>query len=530
MEKDLKTAFREIFFSYGAALLESEQLVNYLSDWQIGIDKPTKNVVRAIVNQGYGKKILDKAKVGELKFSDSKYLAKEIGNETGFMPELVKKVVESIFYGLNVVEERIGIIENANASLRPKINVASSSIAPSVNTLNHVPAKAKNTQNFTIQDIIASGYKPAGKLTVNPNTNEIYDVYFTGLGCMEMNLVYKEVDKFHRKEFSKIFWNSIIWPQLIKGDLSVIRNVEYIDGYCSIIHTSLCESLLNRNGIQYSLSEILIQLQKTKKEYPSLIPWRLDKQPDKTKIWIEKNVNRNEVWIDFAGKKLMCTLSDTCDLIKLLNSDDDFELIECASNLIFVVRKSDVEYDPWIFDMNGQITNRSLPVSLSKSVLAMGHLTIDDFFPIEGMVLGKSTWGDAENLKYPIKTYSGGKYIDTKNGVTFLDYNATGIFSCLLMEDEKIPAKWNKIGIKHGMSYQSWMKWLSNNSFKINVLVDPKVVASEERNVLCALVEAIDWTNTFKISLDFNCGNKKNEGCSVTSSNSLYTIYFDILC
>lgn len=164
------------------------------------------------------------------------------------------------------------------------------------------------------------------------------------------------------------------------------------------------------------------------------------------------------------------------------------------------------------------------------------YVTLADFFPVDGIFIGKTTWEEAEKIGYKIENpYNSGRYygsrsIEPKIGKTFTDYGAVGKFTRFkLTHPNEFPAKWIAQGLSYKLSYQDWMKWFKEKRFDVKVIESPTIIDFCGRKTLSARVSAIDHFYKFRINLRFYIGNRNGEGCDITSPNSLFSIEFDFL-
>lgn len=533
MEQDLKTAFREIFTTYGAALLESGRLVNYLSDWQIGIDRPTKNVVREIVSLGYGKKILEKSKENQLRFEEHELFANEISTATGLMPELVKKVVGSVFYGLGIEKSSITIMEN---STEQNVQSIIDNVTTESNIIEGTRADETEQVRFSevsigvsIDDIISAGYIPTGKLVANPNTKVVYDIFFSPLNNIEINLVFKK-DKWHRKSIASINPSaSDIWVKLAKNDFSLIKSIEPIHGYGSIVYSTDGRTM-DRTGVVKPIEEIRKDADEVRKRFPALIDWDIDRVNDRS-LFTRKTNKGIELWQNrflSSQKERLVTFPRNCDLVTYLNADKCLEVAVYEKKMVVVVRNSDYKYNPLIFDSNGKLIGKKPSKESQVRRGRYNKLLIRDFFPVDCITLGKTSWQEAIRHGCCIdgKQCNGiSKALQLESGITVWDIYGTGIIDGLSFTvGNEVPFGWLTLGMDTSMTYSLWLEWLTSNGFTYAVKETQRAIKILGRETLSTLVEAIDSHHTIIIDLRFVDGDENGMCDSHDSTNSLYSI------
>lgn len=149
---------------------------------------------------------------------------------------------------------------------------------------------------------------------------------------------------------------------------------------------------------------------------------------------------------------------------------------------------------------------------------------ISQFFPIWGMILGQTTWSQAEALGYKVKTFENGPKRNTDvNGVTFWDHDVDGYFTSLywVYFDADFPPEWKSKGFSWENSYDKWISVFKNLGFSVSVKKAPTKEKYSDRNTLSAKFEAISSDGTLEFDMQFDYGDK---GYQTSSPNTLYSI------
>lgn len=150
--------------------------------------------------------------------------------------------------------------------------------------------------------------------------------------------------------------------------------------------------------------------------------------------------------------------------------------------------------------------------------------TINDFFPLWGITLGKTTWKQAEDAGYKVKLHDGGpsRSVDV-NGADFWDHGGSGMFTSLYWTkyDADFPDFWKTKGFSWDSSYNDWLIVFRKLGFKINVTKEPTTKEYSGRNTLSAAFIAIPPDSSFEFELKFDYGEN---GYSTSSSKTLYSV------
>ena len=133
--------------------------------------------------------------------------------------------------------------------------------------------------------------------------------------------------------------------------------------------------------------------------------------------------------------------------------------------------------------------------------------TIDEFFPLFGITLGKTTWKDVEDMGYVVEIWDNGpsRCADVHK-ITFWDHDGEGIFTSLFWFYHYIdfPSSWKSKGFSWNNSYEEWMKVFKDLGFSITVTKQPSQGEFCGCRTLSAEFEALspDCTLLFKMNFD----------------------------
>lgn len=165
---------------------------------------------------------------------------------------------------------------------------------------------------------------------------------------------------------------------------------------------------------------------------------------------------------------------------------------------------------------------------VNKKGTSMERMTatssIDQFFPLWGITLGKTTWKEAEQRGYEVKIWQEGpdRHMDV-NDVAFWDHSGEGKFTSIYWphHEEDFPASWKSKGFFWENSYDKWIETLKNIGFIVKIKKEPSVKEWSGRNTLSAVVEALSPDGLMEFDLSFDYGEN---GHYTSSSNTLYSL------
>lgn len=159
-----------------------------------------------------------------------------------------------------------------------------------------------------------------------------------------------------------------------------------------------------------------------------------------------------------------------------------------------------------------------------------GKFDLSQLFPVYGVTLGKTTLNDLKARGLDVETGSNWSSCYIK-GIGFYDNEKDKVIDqAFLVEPCVLPELWiNKTGINWSMSYSQIMTKLKSLGLEVNVEVAPKTETYQGRKTLTARIAGYSPDGHYKFSFSFSEGNKKGEGYSINSSNTLHLIYINYI-
>ncbi len=154
---------------------------------------------------------------------------------------------------------------------------------------------------------------------------------------------------------------------------------------------------------------------------------------------------------------------------------------------------------------------------------------VSKFFPVYGITLGKSSSADIKAKGYTVKKDDDGDQMSDVNGLAFWDFNHDNIFEILyIVQSDALPERWLNLGVNWSLSYNQILNKLRSLGFTIIKTEGPTTKKYSGRNTLSATVQLKAPNENFTVELKFDYGNRDNEGYTVNSANSLYSMTFKI--
>ena len=149
---------------------------------------------------------------------------------------------------------------------------------------------------------------------------------------------------------------------------------------------------------------------------------------------------------------------------------------------------------------------------------------INDFFPLFGITLGKTTWKQAKEMGYEVRRF---KEEDSRNvnveDVDFWDHEGGGVFTSLYWtyDESDFPPSWKSKGFDWNLSYDQWMKVFEKLGFEVTITRKPGLGSNSKQKILNAEFEALSPDKALRFIMEFNYGVN---GYLTSSRKTLYSI------
>jgi hypothetical protein len=161
----------------------------------------------------------------------------------------------------------------------------------------------------------------------------------------------------------------------------------------------------------------------------------------------------------------------------------------------------------------------------ASSSSSSGNAQMSKFFPVYGLTVGKVTTSDLESRGYTVKTIESGAHHCDVQGLTFWDHNKDNIFEYIYMtRSDAMPDQWINVGLTWHLSYNQLVDKFKSWGFVIEVKKSPTTKVYSGRNTLSAEIYAKTPDESVIFDFSFEYGNDNNEGYSVDSRNTLYSL------
>ena len=132
---------------------------------------------------------------------------------------------------------------------------------------------------------------------------------------------------------------------------------------------------------------------------------------------------------------------------------------------------------------------------------------IDNFFPLFGVTLRKTTWKDAKEMGVKVRKIENepSRTINVEK-VDFWDHEGVGVFTSLYWTNDEsdFPTLWKSKGFDWNLSYDKWIEIFEKLGFDITLTRQPIQSIYSRRNTLNAEFEALSPEKTLRFIMDFN--------------------------
>lgn len=144
--------------------------------------------------------------------------------------------------------------------------------------------------------------------------------------------------------------------------------------------------------------------------------------------------------------------------------------------------------------------------------------SIDLFFPVYGITLGKTTWKEMADAGFGVTFYDEESVTSEALGLAFWDHDLKKYFNQLyITNSSNMPVDWVKLGFQWGNSYDTWVNLLKDLGFTLQHTKQPDTSKSE----FSAKFTAISPDGRLSMRFQFDYGKNGN---STTSPGTLYCI------
>ena len=169
--------------------------------------------------------------------------------------------------------------------------------------------------------------------------------------------------------------------------------------------------------------------------------------------------------------------------------------------------------------------SRSIPKLNIEKDFGTSDNSIEDFFPVFGITLGKTTWKQAEDLGNVVEIWKEGpsRYVDIEK-VTFWDFDGIGKFTSMNLyahDDEDFPLLWKSKGFSWDNSYDEWVDVFKKLGFDITIIEEPTLKDFSGRNTLSAEFYALSSDESLRFKMSFGYGE---DGYQTSSPKTLDSI------
>ena len=151
----------------------------------------------------------------------------------------------------------------------------------------------------------------------------------------------------------------------------------------------------------------------------------------------------------------------------------------------------------------------------------------DEFFPLFGITLGKTTWEQAKELggKEKVDEDTGDIFCDIKN-VHFYSFDSK-VFTFIYWtkDDQDFPNSWKSKGFSWKNPFNGWLNVFNELGYRININKQPTIKVYSGHKTFYAELEALSPDGTLSFNLDFNYGEDGYFSSSPYTLNSICVNY-----
>ena len=154
--------------------------------------------------------------------------------------------------------------------------------------------------------------------------------------------------------------------------------------------------------------------------------------------------------------------------------------------------------------------------------------SIDDFFPIWGITLGRTTWSQAQTMGFKVEMFEDGpdRTAEKDDLPTFWDHDGVGYFTSIYWTySDDFNSKWKNKGFSWQLSYDQWVSLLRRLGFSITVTEGPTTYEWQGKSVFKAKITALASDGVLQFRMDFNY---RADGTLKSSAHSLYSITVEL--
>ena len=360
-------------------------------------------------------------------------------------------------------------------------------------------------------------------------------------------------------------------------DEIIVKDLNLESYFCTLLGKRLLEEAEFTESMLYP-GKLIADFEKYDKEsyreilqqWEKILPALLISQTDNDKDFIFTLPDSYINWLDRCDIPCAFQIKNhythtSCVSIKRKHL---FEIVQevLKNKLDYYLRKNNSIIDRIAFSVDG-INRDCYIVHLWKHILTRDYeiWTLGDykewittkkwgtkaFFPVHGIMLGKTTMSDVDSnfiktrkefifkrndFRHEILEY---RYVAYGNSLDFfIDWDKDNIIErYVLYYGSNFPSLWAKYGFNWSLSYLQWLELFRSMAFTVIIEDEPKIERCkskyyrgmsfddlEGRLVLRALVKAHSKDGCLSYTLKFDYGNRNGQGATINAKDSLYLI------
>ena len=153
---------------------------------------------------------------------------------------------------------------------------------------------------------------------------------------------------------------------------------------------------------------------------------------------------------------------------------------------------------------------------------------VNDFFPLFGITLGKTTWKQAETMGYKVK-HCKPEESRTMNveDVDFWDHEGVGVFTSMYLtrDENDIPSSWLSKGFSWELTYDEWILVFVKLGFNLTISKQPSRGIVDRNKMSNTEFDALSPDGKLEFTLEFNNGESDNLNSSCQTLDTISVNY-----
>lgn len=171
-------------------------------------------------------------------------------------------------------------------------------------------------------------------------------------------------------------------------------------------------------------------------------------------------------------------------------------------------------------------------VEHSKKGIIERKSSINDFFPMNGIVIGNTSFKSLEEKGYNVKLFNDGAKVVTINGIIYSNcMEKTDIVDAIWKDEEgsiPLPEKMSSHGLSFSSSYKDWIDYFRKLNYRIIESAHTYMGSGVLNNEICQIDRIISYDDKLLCELHFGYDSTKYSQLPITQNNTLKYMQFTL--